>query len=661
MNRDQFETLVKATEKYADEHPKMYIARLIGLVLLGNGYLIGVALLTMGLFAGLIWLIVYGGAKGALIYLLLKKGGILLLIPAFAVVRAFWAILTLREEPPPGHEIHRKDYPALFKFIDELSDALKAPRIHHVLVNPEFNASVVQLPRFGLFLGHRNYVVLGLPLMMGLSHEQFQAVLAHELGHLSGQHSKFDAWIYSINHSLQLVQEKVDMAGFLFRVFYNWYIPFFDACSFPLMRRREYEADSISVELVGKETTARALIVTEVKAAFLDKKFWNWVDTFSKTRPDPPSGLFDAMSFLLKRGMDDAEAQKYLTEALRVRTFYSDSHPCLIDRLRAIGISPDKIDWNADMPASAADFYLNFAKSELKTKVNEEWREDWKDTWKERYEEHRKLASELEALEARSDRDSWDDHTLYRYARLTGLVKDDDAALPVLEALMRQNPDYPPALYAMGCILLEKEQVEGIRFIESAIELDRSYTNSGCATICSYFRSQGDNAAMKSYMQRVDEYNAAYDLAMEKACELSEKDPFEAPAPDVLDEAKRKALCADLEKFPGLERVYVVRKPVEAMPEVNFYIIAFQRKTRLIEDRLEEAMKLGDAILPEILKRFEDELKGTPNAMLLPHMPESAKLFKALEGIEGAQVYPGEKVIKTHWLGSLGDRLRRSA
>ena len=56
--------------------------------------------------------------------------------------------------------------------------------------------AIVQRPRFGLFGGARNHLVIGMPLMMALDRQRFLAVLAHEYGHLRGDHGRFHAWVY---------------------------------------------------------------------------------------------------------------------------------------------------------------------------------------------------------------------------------------------------------------------------------------------------------------------------------------------------------------------------------------------------------------------------------------------------------------------------------
>ncbi len=74
--------------------------------------------------------------------------------------------------------------------LDGLRSRLRHPRIHRVLLTPDFNAGVMQVPRLGLLGWYRSYLFIGLPLMKSLTVEQFQAVLAHELGHLSGGHAR---------------------------------------------------------------------------------------------------------------------------------------------------------------------------------------------------------------------------------------------------------------------------------------------------------------------------------------------------------------------------------------------------------------------------------------------------------------------------------------
>ena len=66
-----------------------------------------------------------------------------------AGVSALW----LRLEPPEGEELTPEQAPALFRLIHKIGKKVNGPPIHHVLVDGDFNASIVQIPRWGLMGG----------------------------------------------------------------------------------------------------------------------------------------------------------------------------------------------------------------------------------------------------------------------------------------------------------------------------------------------------------------------------------------------------------------------------------------------------------------------------------------------------------------------------
>src|SRR5947208_2584067 len=82
-------------------------------------------------------------------------------------------------------------------------------------------------------------LLLGLPLMKSLTPAQFEAVLAHEFGHLAGGHGRVSNWIYRLRLSwarLLSALEGRKAGSWLFLPFFNWYAPYFSAYSFPLAR-----------------------------------------------------------------------------------------------------------------------------------------------------------------------------------------------------------------------------------------------------------------------------------------------------------------------------------------------------------------------------------------------------------------------------------------
>jgi Zn-dependent protease with chaperone function len=250
VKQEQWEALVRRIEPEARADPAGYRRKVILLAALGYAF-IG-ALLVLGI--GLAALVVLGAIKGS--PLLLK-----LLIPLVIVIGLVVRSLYVRFEPPTGVEVTRRDAPALFAMLDEVRTAIQGPKVHTVLLQGDANAAIVQIPRTGGFFGSRNYVVLGLPFLQALSAEQCRAVVAHELGHLSGAHGRFGSFVYRVRMTwgqlLHGFAEHQSMWTGLIRRFFVWYVPFFDAYTLPVARAHEFEPTMLPRTSRGARPRAR--------------------------------------------------------------------------------------------------------------------------------------------------------------------------------------------------------------------------------------------------------------------------------------------------------------------------------------------------------------------------------------------------------------------
>lgn len=267
MTHDRFDRLVHTLEPKARHWPRLYCAMVIGFALLGNLYLVLVLLLLFSLLLALLVSVVK-----------LKALAIKLLIPLVCfiglVVKALW----VRFEPPTGSALSPKQTPRLFELIETLRRRLGSPRFHRVLLTDDFNAGICQVPRLGVFGWPCNYLVVGLPLMKALTVDQFTAVLAHEFGHLAKRHGNSSRWVYSQRCRWQRLSEAFENNGgrgsFLFKPLLKWFAPYFSACSFPLARANEYEADAHSARLTSPRIAAQALSAIKVVGAFLSERYW---------------------------------------------------------------------------------------------------------------------------------------------------------------------------------------------------------------------------------------------------------------------------------------------------------------------------------------------------------------------------------------------------
>lgn len=196
MTQEEFDQTVSRMEKAWDKNPSMYKFRLILFALLGYVYIGLVAIIALGSI-GLLCLLALSGKLLTIFFKAFIKIGIPILIFIYTIFRSLW----VKIEPPTGIPLKHEQAPSLFKLINQYRKEIKGPRIHKVLVYEEFNACVSQVPRLGLFGWYKNYLVIGMPLMLALSPEEFNGVLAHELGHVSRYHGRTGAWIYRIRQT----------------------------------------------------------------------------------------------------------------------------------------------------------------------------------------------------------------------------------------------------------------------------------------------------------------------------------------------------------------------------------------------------------------------------------------------------------------------------
>ena len=106
------------------------------------------------------------------------------------------------------------------------------------------------------------------------------ATVAHEYGHLCGDHGKMGAWIYRQRRTLLALYEQVeDMSesSWAHELMYNVlrrFMPRYDAYTFVLSRQQEYEADKTASEIAGAKHNATGLIRDELLARWIGENFW---------------------------------------------------------------------------------------------------------------------------------------------------------------------------------------------------------------------------------------------------------------------------------------------------------------------------------------------------------------------------------------------------
>jgi Zn-dependent protease with chaperone function len=588
----EFDALVRKLEDFSKKHPGNYRLRVALFATLGYAYIFLVLAGLLALVGLVVLFIVFSHHVNGYII----KLGILLLFPALVILRSLWVTFP----PPQGLKLNRRQVPNLFALVDELSTKLQAPRFHNILLNQEFNAAVVQIPRLGIFGWQENYLLLGLPLMQSLSLEQLKAVLAHELGHLSGNHSRFAAWIYRMRKTWMQIYERLHQseqhgAAVLFNGFLEWYWPAFNAYSFILARMDEYEADRCAAKLAGARNAAEALINIEVKARFLESSFWTDIHQQVEHQVDPPDNVYSSMLTVLHHPIAEDKNKQWLEQALAQKTSNADTHPCLTDRLKSLGYSNAKaknLCQLATIQISAAEHLLGTALQQFTTQFNRDWKETVSTPWRQRYAYLQKTQDELQALEQKAQTQTLTEQEIWERAYYTLELRGNEAALPLLQDVLTNHPDHAETNYTIGQILLQKADVAGIAYIEKAIVKRMDWILDGCDLVYIFLRQRGQTEEAQKYRDRAEQHYQLLVKAQQERSNVFDRDTFK---PHTLTASEVNELKQPLADYPQLKEAYLVEKVVTYFPENRFCVLGIVRKRGFIESE-DAAQKLIDTI-----------------------------------------------------------------
>ena len=629
MEDNKLAARIRPLEAFAAKNPGLYRVRVALLALIGYAYLLLVVTVLLAIVVTVV-------LSTRVNYLVIKVVWIPLVLVGL-VLRSLW--ITIPE--PDGKELQQSDAPALFDLIGEVRRKLSGPKVHRVIVSDEFNASIVQIPRFGMFGWFQNYLVVGLPLLRALSPTEFRAVLAHEFGHLSGKHGRFSGWIYRVRQTwvqiLTTVKQERSYASFLFEPFLAWYAPFLNRYSFVLARAQEREADKYSVELAGKNVAGLALTRMMTKERVLTENFWPGFFRGAKEQPLAPRDPFTQMLDGVDESIGAAKAQKWFIEALRVPTGYDNTHPALGDRLAAIGFEKDSPELNAlveavvkadEMNESAASQYLRELPEDFLPRMNRLWRERISQSWSNRHLEIKKAATrraeleELEKTRALTIEEQWE------HARVIGESESSAAAVPTLKALLAETPDHVGANFAVGAILLEDGNAEGIAYLEKTMQPEMEVAGEACELVSGFYLEHGDAQKAEEFRKRAEEHYQNMRKLHEQATRFSVKDRF---APHDLDETRVKEMQEDLRKIRGLAAAYLFRKLVDG-PIPALYVLAVNAEFTWQNGRSEKNI---DALFNELSARI-----NIPSPYVFLSLEgEHAYLLPFIIRIPGAQLF----------------------
>ena len=592
MDRADFIHLVRLSEQASADDSARYRRGVAAFAALGYAWVIACLLLAVGVIVGVAASVGRGRFNFAQGWLLLFGVGLL-----WATLRALWVTF----EEPGGIHLERTDAPRLFEALDRIRDRIDGPPIHHVFLDDEFNASIRQVPRFGLLGGAVNYLSVGLPLLMALDRRRLLSVLAHEYGHLRGNHGRLSAWIYRTRLSwLRLdasLQRDEGLMAMLSQAFFRWYFPRFAARTFALARQDEYEADRVSARLLGTEVSAAALTEIAVKGAWYTEHFWpaHWSRAAGEILP---AGPFATLRSSLRQAPDEEFARAALRSALRRVSDVDDTHPNLRDRLESLEEAAQLPEWSVK---SALEMFDDGGKHWVEH-FDREWRRANASDWKQHHAYLARVRERVSALAASQGRNNADE--MVEWADLERRLVAGAPVRSRYERALQLAPDHAGALRGLVQMLAPNDRAERLRRLEQLHATGAASrwwaASNAVALLENPDAGAHDEAALKHWRARLKEADEAERRAWE---ELAETPYFSQITAHDLSPFEAGELQTDFVRCQPVARAWVLRKTLREFPWRRAYIV-FVELPGLIDEarhdlcrRLEQSLSLPGATL----------------------------------------------------------------
>jgi Zn-dependent protease with chaperone function len=629
MEPMQFEAMVQRLESESARAPRTYLVKVALLAALGFAILallVGIAASGLLLLVGLALAMVLKGGAMWLWLLKLGKLGLLLAIPLWLLVKSSVQALFTRLPKPQGREITRKEAPALYAALDDMRRRLKGPRFHHVLIDDEMNAAVVQRPAFGLFGWPRNYLILGLPLLEGLQPDEALAVVAHEYGHLAGAHGRFGAYIYRLRNTWGTIQDMAagwrGWGGRLLGRLVAWYAPYFNAYTFVLARANEYQADSAAAELVGAPAAARALKRFHVTSGQHDT-FIHTTFEAMREQPAPPRDFAQQWAEHAVQAPARAQALQWLQAALDRAPRSMDTHPTLRLRLQALlpheetdGTTPP----DALEGASAAAAWFGPLADRLRDEQQRQWVERVAEPWGERHAQWQQRRARLNELAALPAPDTSEQLELLR---LRADFEPEHDHVAAFEAFNAQHADHALGLFLEGSHRLDRDDEHGLALLDRAMALDADAIKPGCERAFNHLSARNDPRA-EPYQKRWLERDAWERTRQHQIDTVDLKDTL---VDAVLDADTRARVLALIEPHAGaIAHAWIARRVIAADADAQCHLLGVQAT-------LWTRLRRKDKALIQALARSEWPLEMHV-CLLADHYKPLLKRFKALPGAQ---------------------------
>jgi Zn-dependent protease with chaperone function len=500
--------------------------------------------------------------------------------------------LWVRLPPPEGVPIRRSDAPGLFEIIDSIRDKAPLPRLSAVYLTPDANASLYTRPMIlGLFGPGRQTLILGIVLLAGINADHTRALIAHEFSHQRKDDARAATWGNRVRVAWSGLAQR---GNILVNPILNWFAPRLDAMTFANAREAEYDADAFAASMTDLQTAGEALMRLTLVGLYFETVVVPQLHESIGRTASPPGDFYSAVISRMRKGEVDTEGSQPFARALRDKTSYEDTHPCLLDRL--IGIGYHQAQTTSDplslvSPPQPTDdaltrLFETITIDRVLDLFDRQFAMMFAEAWASRHAMVTKSKAALggsgvaaaHAVAESHIGHCTDSEALMETAAMVIETRSILDAMPWIERVLALEPDHAHANSLVARELLDADDPAGIDYAKRATANDPRAYLMIANSLYTYYRGQGmvDEAEQLTRQLAVVE-EKLHHATVERTSLASAKC---VEAHD-LSEMEVQRLREDLEGHPRVLLAHVFRmSKLKHLSEVPGYVLAIKFKQR---------------------------------------------------------------------------------
>jgi hypothetical protein len=625
MEFPRFQQLVQRYEVRAARRPVLYRWEVGLFATFGYLYLLAVTLL---LVAWVIVALAAGFELGNWIFVLYA-------VPATVALAAIARSLRVIFHRPVGISVSLEESPDLAHLIEQIRNACHGPTVDRVLVTTDFNASVTQHPRLGVLGWYENTLTIGIQLLVAFPTSEFISILAHEFGHLAGDHGRMGAWIHRQRVMYArigdaMAKQEGRLSRWIFAPLERWFFPYFNARAFALSRQQEYDADQFAARFVGAETSARALARHHVVERWRGEKQGPALAQLNQQGALLPDAVYDTYLAEIRDAVTWEDSERWLLEALRVPTDFADSHPSFHDRLAALlpghAPTPPTVTW--DFSEAPAISLFGRRGPALQKEASDAWRAvagpEWtkQAAWSATARERLLVLAQKDAEGTSTPEERWERVTV------TEQLEGISAAASLARQLAERDPKLYGARYLAARDLLRTDPDAALAELETIATASFDSFLSVAELSFNYLWAQGRREDAERWRRRYIEREQVMNAASQERSTYLPKMAVQAhdlPAEEV------ERIRSVLTDHPGVRRAYLVRRVVKHLPDQPSYVVG-------IVPRIAWYRPIRVPFLRELTAGIARSTTWPPDTHIIPLEMELKGLRKKFRKIPGALI-----------------------